>query len=144
MWRDWGDARIGIASSQQRLAAGWVVRGSNPGVWKKCSLLHVRLYRPWGPSNLLYGGYRASFPGVKRRGRGVGHSPSPSAEVENGLIYTSAFPLCRHWHVTGWPLPLLRKIRIKPEDSLCPSRYSNLPPPEYTSEFNFFRSIFYN
>jgi hypothetical protein len=38
---------------------------------------------PWGPSNLLYNGYRLSFPVVKRPGRGVNHPPLPSsAEVK--------------------------------------------------------------
>ena len=35
--------------------------------------------RPWGPPSLLYNGYRVSFPGVMRPGRGVEHL---SAEVK--------------------------------------------------------------
>jgi hypothetical protein len=31
--------------------------------------------QPWGPPSLLYSGYWVSFPGVKRPGRGVDHSP---------------------------------------------------------------------
>jgi hypothetical protein len=31
--------------------------------------------RPWGPPSLLYNGYRVSFPGVKRPGRGVDQPP---------------------------------------------------------------------
>ena len=31
--------------------------------------------RSWGPLSLLYNGYRVSFPGVKRSGRGVNHPP---------------------------------------------------------------------
>ena len=31
--------------------------------------------RPWGPPSLLYNGYRISFLGVKRPGRGVDHPP---------------------------------------------------------------------
>jgi hypothetical protein len=38
--------------------------------------------RPWGLPSLLYNGYRVSFSGVKRPGRGVDHPPPPSAEVK--------------------------------------------------------------
>jgi len=31
--------------------------------------------RPWRRPSLLYSGYRVSFPGVKRPGRGVDHTP---------------------------------------------------------------------
>jgi hypothetical protein len=31
--------------------------------------------RPWGPPSLLFNGYRVSFPGVKRPGRGFDRSP---------------------------------------------------------------------
>jgi hypothetical protein len=52
--------------------------GSNPGggeIFRACP------DRPWGPSNLLYNGYRV-FPGGKLRpGRAAEHSPPSSAEV---------------------------------------------------------------
>ena len=38
-------------------------------------IFRTRPYRPWGPPSLLYDGYRVSFPGVKRPGRGVDHPP---------------------------------------------------------------------
>jgi hypothetical protein len=38
--------------------------------------------RSWDPPSLLYNGYRVSFPGVKRPGRGVNHQPPYSAEVK--------------------------------------------------------------
>jgi len=38
--------------------------------------------RPWGPHSLLYSGYRVSFPGVKRLGRGVDHHFPSSVEVK--------------------------------------------------------------
>ena len=38
--------------------------------------------RPWGPTSLLYNGYRVSFLGVKRPGRGADHPLPSSAEVE--------------------------------------------------------------
>jgi len=33
---------------------------------------------PWGPSILLYNGYRTSLPGVETLGGGVGHPPQPA------------------------------------------------------------------
>jgi len=33
--------------------------------------------------------------------------PNFSDEVGNTFNYTSTFPQCLHWHVTGWALPLL-------------------------------------
>jgi len=61
------------------LATGRKARGSNhaggeifrtPPAW------------PSVPPSLLYNGYRVSFPGVKRPGRGVEHPPTLSAEVK--------------------------------------------------------------
>jgi len=52
--------------------------GSNPGgdeIFRTCP------DRPWGPSSLLYNGYRV-FPGGKvRSGRAADHSPPSSATV---------------------------------------------------------------
>jgi hypothetical protein len=62
----------GLAQSVQRLATGWKVRGSNPGGGE---IFRTRPDRHWGPLTLLYNGYRVSFPGVKRPGRGVDHPP---------------------------------------------------------------------
>jgi hypothetical protein len=39
-------------------------------------IFRSRSDRPWGPPSLLYNGYRVSFPGIKRPGRGVDHPPS--------------------------------------------------------------------
>ena len=50
------------------------------------------LPRPWGPPSLLYNGYRLSFPGVKRPGRGVNHPPPSSAEVKGRVALTSIPP----------------------------------------------------
>jgi hypothetical protein len=36
-------------------------------------------HRPWGLPSVLYNGYRVSFPGIKRPGRGVDHPPPSSA-----------------------------------------------------------------
>jgi hypothetical protein len=61
-----------IAQSVQRLATGWTVRGSNPGVGE---ISRTRPDRPWGPASLLYNGFRVSFPGVMWPERGVDHPP---------------------------------------------------------------------
>jgi hypothetical protein len=61
------------------MAAGWTVRGSNPGGGE---IFRTRPDRPWGPPSLLYTGYRV-FPVGKAAGRDVDHSPPPSTEVEN-------------------------------------------------------------
>ena len=53
-----------IAQSVQRLATDWTVRGSNPGGGE---IFRTRPDRPWGPSSLLYNGYRF-FPGGKAVG----------------------------------------------------------------------------
>ena len=46
-----------------------------------------------GPLNLLYNGYRSSFAGAKRPGRGVDHPTPPSAEVTNEqYLYSPSVP----------------------------------------------------
>jgi hypothetical protein len=46
--------------------------------------------RLWGPSGLLFGGYRGPFPGVKRPGLDVDHSAPSGVEVKNEWSYSSA------------------------------------------------------
>jgi len=48
----------------------------------------------------------ASFPGVKRPGRGADHPPHSNAEVANGLVLF--FRL--HTRVMKWPLPLAKCV----------------------------------
>jgi hypothetical protein len=75
-----------VAQSVERLATAWTVRGSNTGggeIFRTCP------DRPWGPSSLLYSGYRV-FPGGKERpGCDVDPSPPSSAMVLKGQNYTS-------------------------------------------------------
>jgi hypothetical protein len=54
--------------------------------------------RLWGPPNLLFNGYRASFPGIKRPGREVKHSSPSIAEVKlrMGGDITPASTICLH------------------------------------------------
>ena len=86
----------GIAQSVQRLATGWTVRESNPG---KGKIPRTRPDRLWNPPSLLYNGYRVSFLGLKRPGRGVNHPPPTSAEVKVRVeLYLYSGPL---WPVLG-------------------------------------------
>ena len=70
-----------VAQLVYRLATGWTVRGSNPGggeIFRTCP------DRPWGPTSLLYNGYRV-FPGGKERpGRDADPLPTSSAVVMKG------------------------------------------------------------
>ena len=56
--------------------------------------------RPWGSPSLLYDVYRVSFPGVKRPGRGVDHSPS-SAKVKERVQLCLYSPFGPSWPVLG-------------------------------------------
>ena len=50
----------------------------------------------WGPPSLLYNGYRVSFRGVKRPGRGVNHPPYLALRLKKEQTYTYAPPLGLH------------------------------------------------
>jgi hypothetical protein len=69
----------GIAQSEQRLATGWTVQGSNSGGDK---IFRSHPDQPWGPPSLLYNGYQV-FPGVKQPGHGADHPPPSSNKVTN-------------------------------------------------------------
>ena len=56
---------------------------------------------PWGPPSLLYNGYRISFPGLKRLGRGVNHTPLSNAEVKERVELYHYFPSGPSWPVVG-------------------------------------------
>jgi hypothetical protein len=81
-----------VAQSAQRLATGWMVRGTNPGggeMFRTCP------DRPWGPPSLLYNGYRV-FPGSKERpGPDADPSPPSSAVFKKRWGYTSTPPMGR-------------------------------------------------
>ena len=65
-----------VAQSVWRLITDWTVQGSIPR-WGE----NFRPNRPWGPTSLLYNGYRV-FPGGKvRPARAADHSPPSSAVV---------------------------------------------------------------
>jgi hypothetical protein len=80
------------------------VRGSNPGGGE---IVRTRPDRPWGPPSLLSNGYRVSFPGVKRPGRGVDHSPSSSVCVIESVELYLYSPSGPSWLVLGRTLSFL-------------------------------------
>jgi hypothetical protein len=82
---------------------GWTVRGSNPGGGE---IFRIHPDRPWGPPSLLYNGYRVSFPGIMRPGRGVDHPPSSSARVKERVELYLYSPSGSSWPVLGRTLPL--------------------------------------
>ena len=57
--------------------------------------------RALSPPSLLYSGYRVSFPGVKRSGRGVDHPPPSSAEVKERIELYLYSPSGPSWPVIG-------------------------------------------
>jgi hypothetical protein len=73
----------------------------SPGIESRWEIFHTRPERPWGPPNLLYDGYRVSFPGVKRPGRGVDHPPPSSAEVKERVELYLYSPLSLHGLLQG-------------------------------------------
>jgi hypothetical protein len=61
--------------------------------------------RLWDPPNLLCNEYRGLlYPGVKRPGREVDHSPPTSAEVKKMWIYTSTS------HTPSWRSAVVHKL----------------------------------
>jgi hypothetical protein len=62
--------------------------------------------RPWGPTSLIYVGYRVSFPGIKRPGRGVDHPFPSSADVKESVELYLCSPSRPSRPVSGWAVPL--------------------------------------
>jgi hypothetical protein len=84
------------------------IRGSNPG---EAEIFRTRPDWPWGPSSLLYNGYRVCFPGVKRPGPGVEHPPSSNARVKERVepyLYSPSEP---SWTVLGRALLYFTSFR---------------------------------
>jgi hypothetical protein len=78
-----------------------------PGIESKWGrVFRSRPDRPWGPLSLLYNGYRVSFPGVKRPGRGVDHPPPSSARVKERVELYVYSPSGPSWPVLGKTIPL--------------------------------------
>jgi hypothetical protein len=68
-----------IAQSGKQLTKGWMVWESNPSGGE---IFHACPDWPWGSPNLLYNGYRASFPEAKQPRKGTDHPPPASAGVK--------------------------------------------------------------
>jgi len=95
-------SRAGIGQSVQRLATGWTVRWSNPGMGE---IFRTHPDRPWCPPSLLYNEYRV-FPGGKAAGAWRWPPTPSSAEVKERVepyLYASSGP---SWLFLGWALPL--------------------------------------
>jgi hypothetical protein len=117
-----------IAQSVKRLAAGWTVRGSNPGGGARFSA-PVQTDPEAHPA--FYTMATGSFPGVKRPGRGVDHPPPSSAEVKERVelyLYTTSGP---SWPVLGWTLPLPLTKLLKATVSLVMPLLSSLCVPAW-------------
>ena len=61
--------------------------------WGGGEIFRTRPDRPLDPSSLLCTMGTGLFLGVKRPGRGVDHTPTPSAEVKGSVELTSTNPL---------------------------------------------------
>jgi hypothetical protein len=94
------DSVVGIATRYRLVGPGIESREGG-------EIFRTRPDRPWRPPGLLYNGYRASFPEVKRPGRGVDHPPSSSARVKERVELYLYSPSGPSWPVLGRTLPYL-------------------------------------
>ena len=78
---------VGIATRYRLDSPGIEFRWRGGG-----EIFRTRPDRPWGPSSLLYNGYRVSFPGVKRPGSGTDHPHLSNAEVKE-RVHLYVLPL---------------------------------------------------
>jgi hypothetical protein len=77
-----------------------------PGIESRwVEIFRTRPDRPWGPSSLLYNGYRVSS-GGKVAGAWRDHPPTSSAEVKERVELYLYSPSGPSWPFLGWPLPL--------------------------------------
>ena len=77
------------------MSTGWKVRVSNLGRGNRVFSSRKRPDRLCGaPSRLHFNFYRNSFPGIKRPGRDVDHSPPSTTEIMNERSHTSTPPAC--------------------------------------------------
>jgi hypothetical protein len=111
-----------------------VGRDSSVGTATRYGLDGPRIGSRWGrdfshpsrpaqgpPPSLLYDGYRVSFLGVKRPGRGVDHPPSPSARIKQRVELYLYSPSGPSWPVLGRALPLpLPTCFIPSNEPPCP------------------------
>ena len=136
----------------------WKVPASNTGGGK---IFRTRSDRPWSPPSPLYGGYRVSFPGVKRPGRDVNHPPPSSSEIKErvelylyspqyllGMLRDSLYLYCSVCCVTWWLAKIAKK---KMPQCFCKKAAMNtscrlvkpLPPPKMFNCDIFLWSVMY-
>jgi hypothetical protein len=82
---------------------GWTVQGSNAG---GSMTFCTHPDRPWGPPSLLYNGYRVSFSGVKRTGRGIDHPTPSSTDIKERVRLYLYSPSELSEPALGWTLLL--------------------------------------
>jgi hypothetical protein len=86
------------------LATGCTVRGSYPCGGKRFYPLHTRPDQPWGPTSLLYNGYRGSCPGCALT---INHHLAPRLRMGRATTLPPPPTTVPSWHAIGWSLPLL-------------------------------------
>jgi hypothetical protein len=86
---------------------------NGPGIETRWGIFRTGPDRPWGLLSLLYNGYRVSFPGVKRPGRGVNHALPSSAEVKERIDLYRYSPSGPSWPILGRTLTLLNPIWLR-------------------------------
>ena len=102
----WSTLQADYASSVGRDsvdATGWTLRGSNPG-WRR-DFSHPST-PALGPHPAPYIAGTGSFPGIKRRGRGVKHPTLPKVEVKERVQLYTYSSSATSWPVLGWALPV--------------------------------------
>jgi hypothetical protein len=75
-------------------ATGWAIWGLSPGMVKRVFSFPKRPDNLWIRPSPLFSGYWDSFPGLKRPGCEVDHSPLSTAGVKNEWRYSPASPVC--------------------------------------------------
>jgi hypothetical protein len=113
---------------------------SNPGGGE---IFRTHPDQPWGPSSLLYNGYRVSFAGVKRPRRGVSHPSPSSAEVEERVELYLFSPSEPSWPVLWWTLFLASTYIRSPTPYLIFVSTQVLAEKYYFNPFKFSNSCMY-
>ena len=86
-------------NSSVGIATRYGLDGPGDRILVRGEILRTRPDRPWGPTSLLYSGYRVFPRGVKLPRRGVDHPPQSSAEAKERVrlyIYSPSGP--------SWPV----------------------------------------
>ena len=103
-------------------AKSWTVRVSNPG---EDEIFRNHPDRSWGPSSLLYNGYRVFYLVMKRPGRDIDHLPPSTAEVKERLDLHINFPSGPSLPVFGRTLPDLYLTSVSSTHTESVSSFSH-------------------